>query len=100
MRTELTPIEFIGILADFSVEEFGGRFMFLDWKRGAKDREARAWLEVLRSLGLVKGGPWRVHLDDIHQRTRESHPELFDGKLQVFEVYRIDKDAVDKLFSR
>lgn len=95
MNEMTTPLELVTVLRDYSVEEFGGLFLYLPEDRRPEDRTARAWLELLRAAGLLsRSRRWRVHVNRVPQSSRTLHPNLFDGSVQMFEVYRVDRDRL------
>lgn len=96
MTTQMTQLDLIQIIHDYSIEEFGGRFFYLPQDPSPCDRKARAWLEMLLARKLIRGGPWRIHLQDVHPRSRALNPSLFGGKITVFQVYRVDRDILHK----
>ncbi len=84
------PLGLIDVLREHGVREFGSMYLYMPIPRRAKHKHAWAWLEMLDLKGLIKGEPWHIKAKHVKDTIRESHPGLFEGSPNQFDVYRLD----------
>ncbi len=84
------PLGLIDVLREHGVREFGSMYLYMPIPRRAKHQHAWAWLEMLDLKGLIKGEPWHIKAKHVKDTIRESHPGLFEGSPNQFDVYRLD----------
>lgn len=84
------PLGLIDVLREHGVREFGSMYLYMPLPRRAKHKHAWAWLEMLDMKGLIKGEPWHIKAKHVKDAIRESHPALFEGSPNQFDVYRLD----------
>jgi hypothetical protein len=99
MGTDFNPIALIGVLHRYSREDYGSIFLYLPRPRRAIDREAWAWLLMLRSMGAARKR-WLVTTDHAEATLRKSHAHLFDPPPVCFETYRLHQPSLDRIFAR
>jgi hypothetical protein len=89
-----SPLGLIDVLRDYGVRELGALFLYYPIPRRARDRDAWAWLELLEAQEFVGPRSWRIEADKA-DAVRRSHPHLFEGGVQHFEVFRLDRRVME-----
>ena len=101
------PCRELDILRHYVIEELGGVFLYIpSWLHMQSeavtpaDRKVRACLDELFEKRVVRGGPWPMRLRYVSEQNKELLPALFNGRVQAFELYRIDRGYWQKLLDR
>ena len=88
------PAPLIQVLRDYGVEELGALYLYMPVPERSEDREARAWLRVMKAKQLVISGPWRLEACRAPPWLRKSHPRICSGDIIFYNVYRLKKDPL------
>jgi len=93
----------VEILRDFGVEERAGLYLYVPAAPTPETQAVSAWLIVLKSAGIVGGGPYCVPIERMGKSLAKTHPHLFSGEPSCFYVYRLKRrrleDWLDKIIS-
>lgn len=92
------PMGLVDVLRSHCVDELGSIYLYLPNPRTCSAQSAWAWLEAMRIVGAVRSGPYRIQADTRSERMKITHPDLYKDNPNNFEVYRIDRDRLTKLF--
>jgi len=93
------PVGLVEIMSTYCVDELGSMYFYLPTPRTSSEQNAWAWLEALRIVGAVQAGPYRLSVSSRPDHLRATHPKLFAGNPVQFEVYRINRERIPKLFN-
>ncbi len=94
------PIGILEVLRDYGTEEWGALFIFLPVPTEAADADAQAWLKIVKCLGIVNGGPWRVDAEGRRHWLEKTHPKLYRSDPLKFDVYRLDRSKLGRVIER
>lgn len=93
------PIRLINMLRLNGVEAYGSIFLLMPTPCPARDRENLVWLRYLWRRGFVRRRMVST-VDQVSELAASTHPHLFDGSPICFEVYRLDRRALPRIFAR
>lgn len=93
------PIRLINMLKLNGVEAYGSVFILMPTPCSARDRENLVWLRYLWRHGFVRRRMVST-VDQVHELASNTHPHLFDESPICFEVYRLDRRALPRIFAR
>lgn len=91
------PLSLIELLREHGVREFGSMYLYMPMPKRSRHNAAWAWIDTLRSEGLIKGEPWHIKAEHVKESVRESHDSLFDDDTAHFDVYRLDWQALQEI---
>lgn len=87
----------IEVLRLYSVEEFGGLYLYIPSPPRNEDRDALAWLQILKARKVVLNGPWRIEASRAPSWLTKAHPQLSSEKIVFFDIYRLREDPIGAL---
>ncbi|MGI9451300.1 MAG: hypothetical protein ACR2QH_11780 [Geminicoccaceae bacterium] len=93
------PIALISILHRYSREHYGSIFLYLPRPTRRVDRQAWAWLQFLKSVGVARKR-WLVSADHALVTIGETHPHLFEPPPVCLETYRLSQQSLNKTIAR
>lgn len=86
------------ILENYGVEEFGSLYLYLPRPSQKVDDRTEAYARILRAKNVI-GDPYRVYARCATTTARSSLPDLFDRNPLLFEVYRVDRDRLERMLT-
>lgn len=98
-ETNHHPIALIGVLHRYSREDYGSIFLYLPLPKRSNDREAWAWLQVLKAMGAARKH-WMVSADHALATIGETHQHLFELPPVCFEIYRLDQQSLNRIIAK
>lgn len=91
--------DLIDLLDRFTVEELGGLFLYAPRPEPEGRARLQPWILLLQARKVIKNAPWVVYPDGIRAKVRENYPHLFVGDPARFYIYRLDREALEKLMA-
>ncbi|MEM9628945.1 MAG: hypothetical protein AAGA21_22135 [Pseudomonadota bacterium] len=88
------PAPLMKVLRNYGVEELGAFYVYMPLPERPEDKEAWAWLRVLKSERLVISGPWRLEASRAPSWLKTTHPEISSDDIALYEIYRLKKDSL------
>jgi|GEM_PF-6995789 len=96
---DVNGLELIDLLDRYTVEEFGGLFLYAPVPEPVGRGRLQPWILLLQARKVIKNDPWVVYPDGIRAKVRANYPHLFQGDPARFYIYRLDKSALAKLMA-
>ena len=91
--------DLINLLDRFAVEELGGLFLYVPIPEPEGRARLQPWIVLLQARKVIKNAPWVVYPDGIRAKVRANYPHLFVGEPARFYIYRLDREALEKLMA-
>lgn len=73
-------LELIELLDRYTVEEFGGIFLYAPKPEPLRQLRLQPWILLLQARNVIKNDPWVVFPDGIRAKVRQNYPQLLEGK--------------------
>jgi hypothetical protein len=87
----------IEVLRLYGVEEFGGLYLYIPSPPRHEDRNALAWLQILKARQIVLSGPWRIEASRAPPWLNKAHPQLVSENVMFLDIYRLRRDPLGAL---
>lgn len=92
------PIRLINLLKLNGFEAYGSVFLLIPTPCPEDTREHVIWLRYLSRRGFIRRRMVST-VDQVRKLATDTHPHLFEGSPICFEVYRLDRRALPRIFA-